>query len=154
MKIVEGNLITLAEDGIFNVIIHGCNCFHTMGAGIAKEIKDRYPEAYVIDTNTTKYGDPEKLGDYSWIRTTCERTENSFIIINAYTQFRPGRNVDYDAIRSVFRSVHENFLYSSKIGFPKIGCGIAGGNWRIVSQIIDDIFIKRDYSLVVLPNKS
>ena len=35
MKIIKGNLISLALAGEFEVIIHGCNCFCTMGAGIA-----------------------------------------------------------------------------------------------------------------------
>ena len=39
--IVQGNLIALADAGQIDVLIHGCNCFCTMGAGIAKDIKSR-----------------------------------------------------------------------------------------------------------------
>ena len=35
MNIVKGDLIKSAKEGQFDVIIHGCNCFNTMGAGIA-----------------------------------------------------------------------------------------------------------------------
>ena len=41
MKIIKGDLIKLALQGEFDVIVHGCNCFCTMGAGIAKSIKPR-----------------------------------------------------------------------------------------------------------------
>ena len=45
MKIIEGDLIQLALDGEFDLIIHGCNCFCSMGAGIAKSIREIFPEA-------------------------------------------------------------------------------------------------------------
>ena len=41
MNIVKGCLIELAVEGNFDVIVHGCNCFNTMGAGIAKQIKKK-----------------------------------------------------------------------------------------------------------------
>lgn len=61
MEHVVGNLIDLAEEGRFDLIVHGCNCFCKMGAGIAKEIKSRYPQAYEQD-RLTKYGDKNKMG--------------------------------------------------------------------------------------------
>lgn len=36
MKTIQGNFIHLAQNGEFDLIVHGCNCFCTMGAGIAK----------------------------------------------------------------------------------------------------------------------
>ena len=49
LKHTKGNLIDLAEAGEFNIIVHGCNCFETMGSGIAREIHDRYPAAFDAD---------------------------------------------------------------------------------------------------------
>jgi O-acetyl-ADP-ribose deacetylase (regulator of RNase III) len=60
MKTIEGDLITLAQSGTFDVIIHGCNCYCTMGAGIAKSIKKIFPAAYRADANSEK-GDRDKL---------------------------------------------------------------------------------------------
>ena len=40
MKTTNGNLITKAIKGDFDVIVHGCNCFHNMGGGIAKQVRD------------------------------------------------------------------------------------------------------------------
>ena len=51
MKYIEGDLIQLAKNGKFNVIVHGCNCFNTMGAGIAKMIKDNFIGAWKADQN-------------------------------------------------------------------------------------------------------
>lgn len=52
MKVVKGNIFDLAEQGEFDVVVHGCNCFCTMGKGIAKEVKTRYPWVYGADLKT------------------------------------------------------------------------------------------------------
>lgn len=64
MNTVSGDLLQLAVDGHFDVIIHGCNCQCQMGKGIALAIKRRFPEAYAADCRTAK-GDVAKLGTIS-----------------------------------------------------------------------------------------
>lgn len=150
MKTVTGDLITLALEGEFDVIIHGCNCYNTMGAGIARAVRDRLPEAFAADRATIK-GDFEKLGTY----TSAEmvRDDVRFTVINAYTQgnYRgSGALVDYDAIRSNFRAVAKNFP-DARIGYPKIGAGLAGGDWDRIAAIIDEELEGCDHTLVVLP---
>jgi len=126
----NGNLLQLADDGVFDVIVHGCNCFNEMGAGIAKQIKSHYPEAYEVDQKTTK-GDISKLGTY----TIAEH--NGLIIVNAYTEYKYGRGkqVDYEAIQQVFHRIVRDFS-DKKIGIPKIGAGYGGGRWKIIHDII------------------
>ena len=65
MKVIRGDLVQLALAGKFDVIVHGCNCMCTMGAGIAKQIKQKFPEAYRVDCQTKK-GDRSKLGTISY----------------------------------------------------------------------------------------
>jgi O-acetyl-ADP-ribose deacetylase (regulator of RNase III) len=43
IKYVKGNIITLAKEGEFDVIAHGCNCFCNFGAGLARDIKREFP---------------------------------------------------------------------------------------------------------------
>ncbi|MDF1699221.1 MAG: macro domain-containing protein, partial [Saprospiraceae bacterium] len=131
MKKVKGDLIQLALEGRFDVIIHGCNCFCTMGAGIAKSIKLRFPEAYRADLETTK-GDKAKLGQIS--HATINTSHGTLIVVNGYTQFNwkgRGKKVNYDAIRSVFQKVKQSYN-GHKIGYPAIGAGLAGGDWDII----------------------
>ena len=85
MKKLKGDLLAYALDGTFDVIVHGCNCYCTMGAGIAKSIKIQFPEACAADCTTTR-GDKDKLGSYT--SALIERDENvRFTVVNAYTQF-------------------------------------------------------------------
>ena len=108
---IKGDLIKLAIKGDFDVIIHGCNCFCTMGAGIAKSIKTAFPEAYKADLETLK-GDKEKLGNFS--AANIKRNGQEITIVNAYTQYHyggPGIKVDYNAIQVV--NISFNFLTHS-----------------------------------------
>lgn len=51
-KEVNGDLIKLALSGKFTAIAHGCNCYKTMGAGIAKQIAERFPNVFEADKAT------------------------------------------------------------------------------------------------------
>lgn len=153
MKTLEGNLLDLAESGVFDVIVHGCNCFCTMGRGIALEVKKRYPQVYYSDTLTAK-GDRNKLGTYSAAGVYIVEHDHGFYVVNGYTQYdwHPGqRNADYDAIRAVFAGVKQDFG-GMRIGYPLIGAGLAGGDWNIISAIIEEELEGEDHTLVVLPS--
>lgn len=147
MKEVEGNLLDMVEDGKFDIIIHGCNCFNTMGSGIAGQIKRRYPEAYEADQQTIK-GDKTKLGNYTLARIV--RGDLSFYIINAYTQYAFGldkRHTDYNAVRSVMRQVKEDFK-GLRISYPMLGAFRGGGDWEIISNIINEELAGEDHTFV------
>ncbi|MGB5837781.1 MAG: macro domain-containing protein, partial [Albidovulum sp.] len=120
----EGDLIGLALKGEFDVIIHGCNCFHTMGAGIAKAISAQFPEVYQADRET-EYGAREKLGTIS--SALVHRGEVRFHVVNAYTQHQwrgRGLKAEYPAIQSCFEIVADEFD-GARIGYPLIGAGLA-----------------------------
>jgi O-acetyl-ADP-ribose deacetylase (regulator of RNase III) len=147
MKTVEGDLIKLALEGEFDVIVHGCNCFCTMGAGIAKQIKAVFPEAYEVDLDSEE-GDKEKLGSYTSVRV--QRNDRELVIINAYTQYNwrgKGPKADYDAIAEVMKRIKNDF-HGLRIGYPLLGAGLAGGDWEIISQIIGKELVDENHCLV------
>eukprot|EP00526_Cylindrotheca_closterium_P024058 CAMPEP_0113624806 /NCGR_PEP_ID=MMETSP0017_2-20120614/12800_1 /TAXON_ID=2856 /ORGANISM="Cylindrotheca closterium" /LENGTH=188 /DNA_ID=CAMNT_0000534873 /DNA_START=157 /DNA_END=723 /DNA_ORIENTATION=+ /assembly_acc=CAM_ASM_000147 len=152
MKKLQGDLLAFALEGTFDVIVHGCNCQGHMGAGIAKSIKTQFPEAFVADRETTTSRNRDKLGNYSTARIQRGDDNNSvnFMVVNAYTQFHwKGRGVkaDYGAIQSVFQKLKQEFS-GLRIGYPMIGAGLAGGDWSIISAIIDEELEGEDHTLV------
>ena len=160
MKIIQGGIFDLVAEGKFDVIIHGCNCFCTMGAGIAKTVKQLYPEAYAADCKT-RMADLGKLGTYSSVyvprrnkNSIChDPTLRAIAIVNGYTQFdygRDGRRADYKAIHSVFKRVKQEFS-GKVIAYPKIGAGLARGNWHTIAEIIDEELAGEEHYLVLLP---
>lgn len=145
MNIIKGDLIQLALNGEFEVIVHGCNCFFTMGAGIAKHIKSSFPAAYEADLSTPK-GSKEKLGTISHAVINSQLT-----VVNAYTQYDwrgKGIKVDYDAVKTAFHTIKTDFS-GKKIGYPMIGAGLAGGDWSIISAIIDEALEGEDHTVVI-----
>lgn len=153
MNEIKGNLIDLALEGHFDVIVHGANCLNTMGAGIAKEVREKIPDMWRADQNTRK-GDIMKLGCYSWAHIEINH-KGWFTGINAYTQYRYGSNhedgdekpVDYDAITMVMRKINHNFKGKS-IGIPLIGAGLAGGDWNKIKKIIETELKDMDVTIV------
>jgi O-acetyl-ADP-ribose deacetylase (regulator of RNase III) len=144
IPILHGDLIKLALAGRFDAIVHGCNCRHTMGGGIARQIKNAFPEAEDADL-ATEYADRGKLGTLS--TATIVRDGRQFFVVNAYTQFEPGADANYDAIRSCFREIKRRFA-GTRIGYPRIGAGIGGGDWAVISAIIDEELTGEDHTLV------
>lgn len=147
MKTIQGNLIHLANAGHFDVIVHGCNCFCAMGKGIALSIKLEYPAAYAADCDTAR-GDPSKLGSFS--QASVSRGPHTVTVVNAYTQYDycgPQPNVNYAAIRQAFRAIKQRFS-GSRIGYPKIGAGLARGDWAVIAAIIDEELSGEDHTFV------
>ena len=147
MNIIKGDLLQLALAGEFDVIVHGCNCQCAMGKGIALSIKRLFPEAYDADLKTAK-ADRTKLGTYS--TALIQRESVQFTIVNAYTQFHwrgDGVLADYDAIRTAFEKVGQQFA-GKRIGYPKIGAGLARGDWTIIAAIIDSALQGAQHTLV------
>jgi O-acetyl-ADP-ribose deacetylase (regulator of RNase III) len=128
------------------VVLQGCNCFHIMGAGLAKYLRDRYPSVYTADVTQTKKGDKDKLGTFS----TAVITEN-FNILNCYTQYYYGRErklyANYKAIELCFKEVVKRYDTAWEIRMPRIGCGLAGGDWDIVEPIVQTIFEKHNVKI-------
>ena len=145
MKVIHGDLVTMALNGDFDIIVHGCNCFNCMGSGIAAQIARTFPEAARVDNDTVK-GDPDKLGGISVAR------EGSVTIVNAYTQFRYGRgqcHLDLDAVRSAFMAIALIGVGDARVGIPQIGAGLAGGNWDEIRPIIEEEMDGIDLTLVM-----
>lgn len=131
---IIGDLVRDSKD--YQVIGHGCNCFCTMGAGIAPQIKAKFPEAFAVDCETTA-GDINKLGTI-----TYTKIQNDPVVVNLYSQFGYARqhgkmNLDYEALRSSLRMMKEKFT-GKTMGLPWIGAGLAGGNWELIKQIIEE----------------
>lgn len=163
VDVVEGDLVKLALKGKYDAIVHGCNCHHKMNSGIARTIREVFPEAYEADCAQTIKSDRSKLGSYShaniqyeYKRGDGEIMHDMLTIINAYTQFDYGTdkmNVDYDAIRKVFTKINEDYA-DMNIGIPMIGAGLAGGDWNIISSIINKVTPKLDIHLVEFGSKA
>lgn len=176
-KEVKGDLIALALKGHFDVISHGCNCQNNMGAGIAPQMVkafgcNKYP--YNLESPSYK-GDVNKLGciEYTlfeisnegevftplrgqgYSSTTPKRLFDLFVV-NSYTQYNYGKNhidgskkpLDYEALTLCMRKINHKFT-GKRIGLPKIGAGLAGGDWERIKKIIKTELKDCDVTIVI-----
>ena len=149
---LEGDIIELAKSGSYDVLIHGCNCQHTMGAGVAKLVAQAFPEALEADLQTPKT--TAKLGTVSYGFSPLPNGE-VLIIANAYTQAYYGKHhhaFNYGALRSCFEQIKHD-LEGMHFLYPAIGAGLGLGNWYLIHPIIKEIFASENHTFVKLPKE-
>jgi O-acetyl-ADP-ribose deacetylase (regulator of RNase III) len=165
IKTIEGNLLdfppyckTDSDKYIgISAIAHSCNTRMIMGGGIAKQIKNRYPQAYQADVNyiSNDYDDNGQfihpLGNFSKAEVNSKFLPNDRgWIYNMYTQAgigTGGRQVHYEKFWQALKRVEQDLCkYDGStppvLGLPYgISCGLAGGNWGVIKAMIEDIFL-------------
>lgn len=145
----DGDVVEAAKNKEIDILIHGCNCFNTMGSGVAKAIGAEWPQAYEEDCTTIK-GSKSKLGSFSFVEIP-----NGPTIINAYTQFnynRKNEHIDlfeYAAFEKILNKIAYLYLPNkfNRIGMPKIGSGLAGGSWNKIEKIIQNTL--KDFDVTI-----
>jgi O-acetyl-ADP-ribose deacetylase (regulator of RNase III) len=154
MNVWHGDLVDYLSMGKADVFLHNCNCFNVMGYGVARVVRDHYPEAYEADQETER-GDPNKLGTFSHARVI--RGGVSFDLFNLYGQYRYGprreQNLDYAALEKALHAVNRELeiMYGDqtlRIAFPLLGTGMAGGRWNKVAPLITEAFPTHHLTLI------
>lgn len=112
------------------IIAHGVNCQHRMASGIAKTIREKFPEAYNAYMRNPK--GPNMLGTAHVI---CVDHNTDLHVANMYTQvfygYGGGKYADAQAIEDSLRFVAGVArAYNLPIFMPRIGCGLGGLNWK------------------------
>lgn len=145
VKDIIGNLL---ETNICHIIVHQANLFHTFGAGLARAILQKFPEAYEADKQTP-HGDASKLGSYSAAKVIDAKGTSIRFIVNLYSQAGLGgnqRQTSYDAMVDALTKLRDKLEArpdNLTLGIPfQLGCGLANGDWAIVRNIIEVVFGK------------
>ena len=135
---VKGNLL----DSNCDYICHQVNCQGRMGSGIAKQIRERWPEVYEGYKHFCEYHASKGESPLGKILVTHKQCP--MCVINMFSQDNYGydgeRYTSYDAFAHCLEIIREHTTHNDTIGFPKnIGCGLGGGNWRVISALIEEI---------------
>lgn len=160
MKIIQGDIIQEALKVDF--IAHGCNCFCTKPyAGIAALYHKIFNIGEYSYEQPFYKGKYNKLGNLEYVpkfinTETLEvfdieqPTLHKVFVCNAYTQFQPGRDLDWNALILCFKKM-EYVLVQNKwtAALPLIGGGIAGGDLKTIIKFMEKIFVKSDVTLVL-----
>ncbi len=145
LTFVKGDLFSSDAD----IIAHGVNCRGAFGSGIAGIVAKLYPRARRLYIHKYK-AKGWKLGDVQFVAQNDGKC-----IANCATQLDFGYmkvcNANYPAIRACMESV-KDFAKGKKatIALPKIGAGLAGGDWSIIKVILEEVFSDYDATVYYL----
>ena len=134
------------------VIAHGCNCKCTMKSGVARVITNKFSRVRAADnTFMGGYVNRDKLGEVDFVNVDSKKIK---VVANCYTQFDYNsrtKPLDYDALGVCLEKLKEFVVENDyTLALPKIGCGLAGGNWPKVEKMINDVFEEIEVKVYVL----
>ena len=139
-----------------DIICHQVNCRGAMNSGVAKAIREKWPEVYV---NYKFWCDREDYKANLLGETQAVLISDSpkRYIGNLYAQYNYGYNgeryTNYEAFYNAIEQLANQITDAPKatIAFPyKIGCVRGGANWKIIRAMIEEVFAGRDVTFYYL----
>lgn len=145
IKHIKCNIFESGAD----VICHQVNCQGVMGSGVAKQVRERYPnvfEEYKMECNFQR----NHLGKIQIV--PISKTQS---IANLFAQDNYGYDkkcyTDYSALHNCLKQIYmccRNL--NQTIAFPYLmSCARGGGDWNIVYKMIEDIFKDYDGDILI-----
>lgn len=134
-----------------DIVAHQVNCMGKFNAGLAKQIKSKYPEAarvyfdFVRDTPKNKRDRLLGRCCIAWLDGEACGTNDDKMIAHLFGQYDYGTDkcyTNYVALEEALVNL-KNFatMFNYSIAIPYgIGCGLGGGNWDEVDAIITKVF--------------
>ena len=140
IKFIDGNIFSRLSASKPTYICQQVNCKGVMGAGLAMQICIQWPVVYRRYLELCHGNDGNKLGTYQEVLV-----EPKLYVVNLFGQngySRGERQTNYAALAaalfSFFRDCAQKYQ-DVTIRLPYgLGCGLAGGDWDTVLDIISD----------------
>ena len=137
LQLIEGNLL----DSDCDIIVHQVNCQGVMGSGIAKQIRVKWPNVY---NSYTRLCDDYINNRQALLGQVLFCATDTNIVANIFSQLYYGNGVqtDYAMLLHCLQIVAD---YANECAYTvalpyKLGGGLGGGDWKLVHEIIEDVF--------------
>jgi len=143
-QIINGDAIEYFRNYKGDILIgHQVNCQGIMGAGIARQIAQEFP---IVNDLYRHRCTARVEGELLGVSQMCylEEYPGKFVV-NLFGQDRYGtdkRYTNYAQLGKALITMRDLIEKpKSRIIFPYgMGCGLGGGNWSFVREIISDVF--------------
>jgi O-acetyl-ADP-ribose deacetylase (regulator of RNase III) len=140
MKHVFGNILDVTS----GVIVQQVNAQGVMGSGLARAIRDRYPVVFEKYSQEFLPRQADQGRQYLG-RIQLIDVSPTLKIANVVGQQFYGRDghryTSYDALATALSNLKVRLdslsIGDSRVHHSFLGCGLGGGDWRIVSAIIE-----------------
>lgn len=134
-----------------NIIVpHVCNNVNVFGGGFTGSIDKYFP---IVKANYNMLGNKSKLGYTQFVTAKNNPSNNSKIIFanmiaqNKTINKNNPRPINYAALMTCMLNVRDQIINLKKdndsinqIHAPKFGSGLAGGDWKFIEKLIEDIW--------------
>lgn len=135
VEIVHGDILRSKDDVVVNTV----NCVGVMGAGLAKQFKEYYPDMYDVYREYCREGSL-KAGDiYPW---WCEYNPPIFII-NAATKYHWKSNSSYEIVEMCLDNIMKFIEHKPNIktiSIPPLGASLGGLSKDRVYDMVKEKF--------------
>jgi hypothetical protein len=144
--------INQGNNGSSIIVPHVCNNINSFGAGFAGAVAKHYPSVkenyHLLGNSFLK----NNLGYTQFVEVAKDKRYGHKLIFanmiaqNGIISSNNPRPLNYLALAKsmvgVGKYIQNNFDKESKIQIhaPKFGCGLAGGDWNFISDLIKDIW--------------
>ena len=135
------------------IIAHICNDIGAWGKGFVMPLAKRYPAAEIQyrEWYRRKTAPPFELGQVQFVEVTSQVWVANMIGQHGIRRRGSEPPIRYDALRECLSRVRL-FAQEHKadVQMPRIGCGLAGGKWEIISKIVEEELVLPGLSVLVL----
>jgi O-acetyl-ADP-ribose deacetylase (regulator of RNase III) len=157
LKYIEGDATDPVSDTKYNIIVHVVNDEGVMGAGIARTIREKWPHVY--SKYVSLFKSPAKDRATAQGQIQIVRADGDLFVCNLFGQSGIGPFYGLPAVR--YGAIEEGLLRlnhriatandktSVSLHMPRIGCGLAGGSWAKVQDVIERVFEDSDIPITV-----
>ncbi len=120
------------------MLAHCVSADYALGMGVAKQIDKAF-------------------GMREMLRRTCNSPNPDgccVVCANVFNLVTKEKYWQKPTLKSIHRALFQmralaEMMGVKKIAMPKIGCGLDGRNWNIVSQMIQDVFAPTDIDILI-----
>ena len=145
VQILKGDLLDALANKDVTHIGHVANCRGVMGAGLAKQIKERFYWAYRNYFDLwDDYSFDGKEGKLLGFAQQVGKLQEGICIWSLHAQLTTGthkRQLNYGALGECLFRMADETSSTDAIGFPyQMGSNLAGGDWNIVFEMIEHYF--------------
>jgi hypothetical protein len=169
------NFYTLNKNDIFNnikdrvkskaagatvIVPHVCNNIDVFGGGFAAAVSNEFP---IVKENFHLLGKKAKLGQTQFVSAFKDKEYGHEIIFanmiaqNGLRNHKNTRPLNYAALvyamsnvklyMTDYKKTHDNA--NIEIHCPKFGSGLAGGDWKFISELIKDVWYPTNKNIFV-----
>ena len=153
----NGNILDSGAD----IICHQVNCQGKMNSGVAKAIREKWPEVYIkyMESNEVIWDKAHEHGRMIWnhmigqIQVVFIADKKTMAVVNMFAQENYGydgrRYTSYDAFWSCLGEIKRTINPGLRIAFPaRIGCVRGGANWNVILKMIEEV-LSADYNVEI-----